>query len=50
MVGGDNMKQFRVILVDYNLCSQWFNEADWTIEDLMHFLEFGNVDYEYRRI
>ena len=48
MVGGDNMKQFRVII--NGLYSQWFNEEDWTIEDLMQFLEFGSVDYEYRRI
>ena len=42
------MKQFRVII--NGLYSQWLNEADWTIEDLMQFLEFDNVDYEYRRI
>ena len=42
------MRQFRIILVDYNLCSDWFNAAEWTCKDLEQFLEFGNIQYEYR--
>lgn len=42
------MKQFRVILGE--LVTQWFNQADWTLEDMNQFLEFPNVDFEYRRI
>lgn len=42
------MKQFRVVWVDYNLASDWLNQAEWTIKDLEQFKHLGNYYVEYR--
>ena len=42
------MKQFRVIIGD--VVTPWFNADEWTLEDMNQWLEFPNVDFEYRRI
>ena len=40
------MKQFRIIIG--GLASEWQDASEWHIADLMQFLEFENVNYEFR--
>ena len=40
------MKQFRVIIG--NLVTEWLDADEWTAQDLEQFLEFGNIQYEFR--
>ena len=40
------MTQFRIII--NGLVSEWQDTSEWNIADLMQFLEFKNVNYEFR--
>lgn len=40
------MTQFRIIIND--LVSEWQNASEWNVTDLMQFLEFKNLNYEFR--
>ena len=42
------MKQFRVIFIKCNLTTEWLNADEWSVEDMMQFLEFGDIQFEYR--
>lgn len=42
------MKQFRVFFVKSNLVTDWLNAAEWSVKDMMQFLEFGDIQFEYR--
>lgn len=40
------MKEFRVII--NGLATDWQDAAEWAIEDMNQFLEFGNIQFEFR--
>ncbi len=43
------MPQFRIVIG--NVATQWFNQAEWTIEDIVYnFGEFPSYEIEYRKI